>query len=67
MPRHFCIVGVQPDRDPAGFKYDFGAKTLVRQEQSDEMKLVALSWALWGSMAYQNQLYKTPPLESEAP
>lgn len=61
------VVILQPDRDPSGFKYDFGAKTLVHKDQSDEMKQAALSWALWGSMAYQNQLYKTPPLESKAP
>lgn len=55
------VVILQPDRDPSGYIYDFENKKLVHNEQSDEMKQAALSWALWGSLAYQKQLYQTPP------
>lgn len=61
------VVILQPDRQPEGFKYDFSAKRLTHASQSDEMKQTALSWALWGSMAYQKQLYKMPVLTLEIP
>ncbi|MCZ4338192.1 LTA synthase family protein [Shewanella colwelliana] len=56
------VVILQPDRAPSGFKYDFASQQLSHNEQTDEMKQAALAWALWGSMAYQHQLYQTPPL-----
>ncbi|WP_428613280.1 LTA synthase family protein [Shewanella sp.] len=54
------MVILQPEREPTGYVYDFESKTLTHSPQSDEMKQMALSWALWGSMAYQQQLYQTP-------
>ena len=52
------VVVLQPEKKPSGFKYDFLAETLVAKPQSDEMKQVALAWALWGSLAYQKGLYR---------
>jgi len=52
------VVVLQPEREPSGFKYDFLSETLVAKSQSDEMKQVALAWALWGSLAYQKGLYR---------
>lgn len=52
------VVVLQPEKEPSGFKYDFLAETLVAKPQSDEMKQVALAWALWGSLAYQKGLYR---------
>jgi len=52
------VVVLQPEKEPSGFKYDFLAETLVANPQSDEMKQVALAWALWGSLAYQKGLYR---------
>ena len=57
------VVILQPEREAAGFKYDFDTGTLNAQAQSDEMKQAALSWALWGSMAYQQGLYRTASQE----
>ncbi|QYK12751.1 LTA synthase family protein [Shewanella rhizosphaerae] len=54
------VVILQPEREPTGYAYDFASNTLTHKAQSDEMKQTALSWALWGSMAYQQQLYQTP-------
>ncbi|MEC4727974.1 LTA synthase family protein [Shewanella sp. D64] len=53
------VVILQPERDPVGFKYDSNTETLSASPQSDEMKQSALSWALWGSMAYQKGLYRS--------
>ncbi len=52
------VVVLQPEKVPSGFKYDFLDETLVATPQSDEMKQVALAWALWGSLAYQKGLYR---------
>ncbi|SQH74717.1 protein of unknown function [Shewanella benthica] len=53
------VVVLQPERAAAGFEYDFDTETLSAKPQSDEMKQAALSWALWGSMAYQKGLYRS--------
>ena len=52
------VVILQPDREPAGFKYYSKTGLLSKSPQSEEMKLAAKSWALWGSMAYQKGLYR---------
>ncbi|MCJ8302618.1 sulfatase-like hydrolase/transferase, partial [Shewanella sp.] len=57
------VVVLQPERAAAGFKYDFDTETLSAKPQSDEMKQAALSWALWGSMAYQQGLYRSASQE----
>ncbi|MCE9680153.1 LTA synthase family protein [Shewanella sp. AS1] len=54
------VVILQPDREPTGFEYDFSNGNMVHKDQSAEMKQTALSWALWGSMAYQQHLYQFP-------
>lgn len=53
------VVILQPEREPVGFKYDSNTETLSASPQSEEMKQSALSWALWGSMAYQKGLYRS--------
>ena len=59
------VVILQPEREPVGFKYDSKTETLSTSPQSEEMKQAALSWALWGSMAYQKGLYRTESSEDK--
>ncbi|QFU20580.1 LTA synthase family protein [Shewanella eurypsychrophilus] len=53
------VVILQPERDAAGFKYDFATEKLSTAPQAEEMKQTALAWALWGSMAYNRGLYRS--------
>ncbi|WP_083700186.1 LTA synthase family protein [Shewanella sp. UCD-KL12] len=53
------VVVLQPEREAAGFKYDFTSETLTAKPQDDEMKQAALAWALWGSMAYQKGSFRS--------
>ena len=53
------VVILQPEQAAEGFVYDATAQTLRPAPQSDAMKEQALGLALWGSMAYQQGLYRT--------
>ncbi|MFC0308249.1 LTA synthase family protein [Gallibacterium trehalosifermentans] len=54
------VVILQPEKQPAGFKYDLMTKTLIPAEAPEEMKKQALSYALWGSYLYKHRLYHLP-------
>ncbi|MFC0324039.1 LTA synthase family protein [Gallibacterium melopsittaci] len=54
------VVILQPEKQPAGFKYDLSKKVLQPADVPEEMKKQALTYALWGSYLYKNRLYHLP-------
>ncbi|ANT69496.1 LTA synthase family protein [Aeromonas hydrophila] len=55
------VVILQPERAPEGFIYEDATETLTPAPQPATMKDAALGLALWGSLAYQQGLYRTAP------
>ena len=53
------VVILQPERAPEGFIYEDATETLTPAPQPDTMKDAALGLVLWGSLAYQQGLYRT--------
>lgn len=53
------VVIQQPERAPEGFIYEDATETLTPAPQPDTMKDAALGLVLWGSLAYQQGLYRT--------
>ncbi|MBP4057912.1 LTA synthase family protein [Aeromonas caviae] len=53
------VVIQQPERAPEGFIYEDATETLTPAQQPDTMKDTALGLVLWGSLAYQQGLYRT--------
>lgn len=53
------VVIQQPERAPEGFIYEDATETLTPAPQPDTMKDTALGLVLWGSLAYQQGLYRT--------
>ena len=53
------VVILQPERAPEGFIYEDATETLTPAQQPDTMKDTALGLVLWGSLAYQQGLYRT--------
>lgn len=53
------VVILQPERAPEGFIYEDATETLTPAQQPDTMKDAALGLVLWGSLAYQQGLYRT--------
>ncbi|MGL6470860.1 LTA synthase family protein [Aeromonas caviae] len=53
------VVIQQPERAPEGFIYEDATEPLTPAQQPDTMKDTALGLVLWGSLAYQQGLYRT--------
>ncbi|WP_281704750.1 LTA synthase family protein [Aeromonas taiwanensis] len=53
------VVILQPERAPEGFIYEDATETLTPAPQPGTMKDAALGLVLWGSLAYQQGLYRT--------
>ncbi|GJA43865.1 LTA synthase family protein [Aeromonas caviae] len=53
------VVIQQPERAPEGFIYEDATETLTPAPQPGAMKDTALGLVLWGSLAYQQGLYRT--------
>jgi len=51
---------LQPHKKPQGFVFISETQTLSRQDLDDDLAQKALAHVLWGSMAYQKQLYRLP-------
>jgi phosphoglycerol transferase MdoB-like AlkP superfamily enzyme len=54
------VVVLQPRKPPQGFVYDFKNRKLTRGVLKEGLSEKALATALWGSLAYQKQLYRLP-------
>lgn len=59
MDNNNDVVIFQPDKDPIGFSYDAESTDLFEREQPLTMVKMAQANALWGSLAYQNNFYKS--------
>ncbi|MFQ2738265.1 LTA synthase family protein [Aeromonas caviae] len=53
------VVILQPERAPEGFIYEDATETLTPAPQPGAMKDATLGLVLWGSLAYQQGLYRT--------
>lgn len=55
------VVILQPEKAAQGFQYDEKTEQLTPYAPAAEaLEKKALSWALWGSLAYQKELYRLP-------
>ena len=63
--KHNQVSILQPQKAPLNFAYDFNLKKLVPQKVLNAMNDIALAHVLWGSLAYENQWYKSEPLRVE--
>tara|TARA_R110000737_G_scaffold53670_2_gene75420 strand:+ start:13704 stop:15710 length:2007 start_codon:yes stop_codon:yes gene_type:complete len=54
------VTILQPKKTPLSFTYDFNAKSLSPVKLNHSLSEVALAHALWGSLAYENEWYKSP-------
>ncbi len=54
------VVILQPRKPPQEFTYDFNSQELTRGFLKKSLAEKALANALWGSLAYQDQLYRLP-------
>ncbi len=54
------VVILQPRKPPQGFTYDFKSRELTSGSLKEGLSEKALATALWGSLAYQKQLYRLP-------
>ncbi|MGL4515542.1 MAG: LTA synthase family protein [Shewanella sp.] len=53
------VVILQPEKPAEGFQYDSKSEQLNRHAPAAEsLEKKALSWALWGSLAYEQGLYR---------
>ncbi|QYJ78711.1 LTA synthase family protein [Shewanella acanthi] len=52
------VVILQPEKAAQGFQYDAKSESLSPYEPAKALEKKALSWALWGSLAYQQGLYR---------
>jgi hypothetical protein len=57
------VTILQPEKAPATFDYDPVREQLHAAPLSESMARTALGLALWGSVAYQEGLYKLPPMD----
>lgn len=53
------VAILQQNQPVQGFRYDAQAGKLIPAEIPEAMKKEALAYALWGSYAYKQRLYKT--------
>ncbi|MDG1121323.1 MAG: LTA synthase family protein [Glaciecola sp.] len=54
------VVVLQPQKPSSAFVYDFEAKRLRAKPGTEKMADIALAHVLFGSYAYNNQLYRLP-------
>lgn len=55
------VVILQPEREAEGYVYDPVGERLSPAPQPEALKEAALGLVLWGSLAYQQGLYRTAP------
>ncbi|SUB25896.1 LTA synthase family protein [Avibacterium gallinarum] len=55
------VAILQQNQPVQGFRYDAQAGKLIPAEIPEAMKKEALAYALWGSYAYKQKLYRTMP------
>ncbi|MGL5041439.1 MAG: LTA synthase family protein [Aeromonas sp.] len=60
------VVILQPERAAEGYIYNPTTEKLTPAKQPEALKEQALGLALWGSMAYQKELYQTAKQPSAA-
>lgn len=56
------MVVLQPEQDALGFQYDAGLQALTPVPADAGLAQQAQAYALWGSLAYQQGLYRLPEL-----
>lgn len=61
------VVVLQPQKPSSAFVYDFSAKRLQAKPGTEKMAEVALAHVLFGSYAYNKQLYRLPTQPSSQP
>lgn len=54
------MVVLQPEREGLGFSYDAASQRLTSAPLDESLLNEARTYALWGSLAYQNGLYRLP-------
>jgi phosphoglycerol transferase MdoB-like AlkP superfamily enzyme len=54
------VVILQPRKPPQGYTYNFKSRELTRGILKEGLSEKALATALWGSLAYQNRIYRLP-------
>jgi len=55
------VVILQPEKAAQGFEYNEKTEQLTPYAPAAAaLEKKALSWALWGSLAYQQELYRLP-------
>jgi phosphoglycerol transferase MdoB-like AlkP superfamily enzyme len=54
------MVVLQPEQDALGFQYDAGQQALTTAPVDAGLAQQAQAYALWGSLAYQQGLYRLP-------
>ena len=56
------VVILQPDKPAEGFRYDAVTDRLSPATASAQMTRTALAHAMWGTEAYEQGLYRLPPV-----
>ncbi|SMB85951.1 Phosphoglycerol transferase MdoB [Pasteurella testudinis DSM 23072] len=59
------VAILQPNSEAKGFRYDQASHSLIATEIDPQLKKTALAYALWGSHAYKNRLYKSAVQEKK--
>lgn len=59
------VAILQPRKKPQGFVFVPDTRSLSRQDLSNDLAQKALAHVVWGSLAYQEQLYRLPENEME--
>jgi phosphoglycerol transferase MdoB-like AlkP superfamily enzyme len=54
------VVILQPRKPPQGYTYNFKSRELTRGGLKEGLSEKALATALWGSLAYQDRIYRLP-------
>ena len=54
------LVVLQPEKEPLGFSYSFETQTMRPAALDPDLLQTAKAYALWGSFAYHNGLYRLP-------
>ena len=53
------VTILQPQKAPSHFVYDFKQETLTPVKQNKGLSDIALAHVLWGSLAYENEWYRS--------
>lgn len=61
------VVILQPRKPAQGYTYDFKSQELTKGVLQEDLAEKALAMALWGSLAYQERIYRLPDFVSQKP